>query len=126
MLFCNIYGEIPSALSQEKKVHLGRKNFLGILVSQMGDPGPQSGHLGEGMHPRSPLLSCRAIAGCVPPTWLLNLSVTLRTFNVLIVNLVSSFCHSCLIFVTSTVFNEMFSVEERGKSRLDPTESRKV
>jgi len=46
MLFCN--SEIPSALAQEKEVQFGRKNFLDMLGSEMGDPGPFPGHLGKG------------------------------------------------------------------------------
>jgi len=40
MLFCKIHGEIPSAYAQEKEVHFGGRNFLGMWGSEMGDPGP--------------------------------------------------------------------------------------
>jgi len=34
-----VVGEISSALAQEKEVQLRRRNFLGMLGSEMGDPG---------------------------------------------------------------------------------------
>jgi len=46
-----IYGEIPSALAHEKEMHWGRRNFLGMLGLEMGDPRPSPGHLGKGFQP---------------------------------------------------------------------------
>jgi len=45
-----------------KGVHFRRRNFLDMLESEMGDPGPLPGYLGNGTLPRSPLLSCRVTA----------------------------------------------------------------
>jgi len=55
--------EIPSAFGTEKEVHCRRRNFLGMLGSEMGDPGPLPGYMGKGTYPRSPLLSSRVTAG---------------------------------------------------------------
>jgi len=57
------YGGVLSALAQEKEVHCGRRNFLGMLGSDIGDSGLYAGHVGLSTHLRSPLLCCRVIAG---------------------------------------------------------------
>jgi len=62
-VFCNIHGEIPSALALEKEVHCVRRNFLGMQGSEVGDPGPVRGYLVMGNELRPPLLRFRVTAG---------------------------------------------------------------
>jgi len=60
MLFCNIWGNSFSLIGAGKRTTLG--NFLGMLGSEISDPGPHPVHLAKGTHLRSPLLRCRVTA----------------------------------------------------------------